>query len=282
MPTKKHKLFFPLELPKFDADVIFWGDELGNLMRRIDVDGTSNADNFAASGSAYGSSVDEEDQKLFYTVYTLGRIRSADFDGTSNVTLFTDTGSTTRQLDTDSDFVYWGRFTGSVRLRKADKDGSNPADVLVTGVQIIDVQVDLVNGHLYFIDPGNATIKRCDLDGSNLTTVKSGISGLRAIALDVDAQLIWWTDSVGSMRRTTFAGVGNVLVHDSGAESHFGIAVDSNIEHIWWTAIVADDLGRVDFDGGNPNNAFVTAAGNNPFGLDVRFPQGSFYAKPSR
>ena len=50
-------------------------------------------------------------------------------------------------------------------------------------------------GSIYFADEGTHSIRRADLNGSNVTTIVSGLSAPRGLAIDNSSQQIYWTDA---------------------------------------------------------------------------------------
>jgi len=84
-------------------------------------------------------------------------------------------------------------------------------------------------GHIYWADPGDGTIGRADLDGSNAD--RSLINGAGApyfYELAVDADHIYWTNhSTGTIGRADLDGSNaDETFISGGAETPYGLAVD--------------------------------------------------------
>ncbi len=67
--------------------------------------------------------------------------------------------------------IYWTEILGGT-IRRAEADGSGVVDILTGLDEPFGLDVDAANGHIYFTEHGSEhTVKRCDLDGANLTTI---------------------------------------------------------------------------------------------------------------
>jgi DNA-binding beta-propeller fold protein YncE len=53
----------------------------------------------------------------------------------------------------------------------------------------------LAKADIYFADEGTHSIREANLDGSNVTTIVSGLSAPRGVAIDYATQQLYWTDA---------------------------------------------------------------------------------------
>ncbi len=59
----------------------------------------------------------------------------------------------------------------------------------------INLVTHVVKADLYFADEGTHSIREANLDGSNVTTIVSGLSAPRGVAIDYATQQLYWTDA---------------------------------------------------------------------------------------
>ena len=72
------------------------------------------------------------------------------------------------------------------------------------------IALDLDAGKVYWTDDGAGAIRRANLDGSNVETVKDGLPDPVGIALDLDTGHLYWADrSEGNIRRSSLGDVSN-------------------------------------------------------------------------
>ena len=135
---------------------LYFFDNTGNNLRRINVDGTGVTTVSNHGGvTADSLTLDTASQKVFFTDYSSDpteRIYSVNFDGTGSTLVFT---------------------------------GSH---------YITDVEIDSAASHIYFTSQINGDIHRINYDGTGLTTLVSGQTGLNGLALDPASGYLYWTD----------------------------------------------------------------------------------------
>lgn len=126
-------------------------------------------------------------------------IKRADFDGANAQVVATDNDMYTTSgdfaIDDVNQWVYWVNSTG--QLRRIDFDGSNAVTLRTDLVSPRAVEVDPVNGKLFWVEYGqiNAPVCMANLNGTGKTTIAL-VSSLRAIsdlAVDPQAQQLYWT-----------------------------------------------------------------------------------------
>ena len=118
--------------------------------------------------------------------------------------------------------------------------------------------------YVYWPNTGGLTIGRAPLtggtfDNSFLTTAPDLGDSPNAVA--VDAHHIYWAhgdDFNGAIGRANLDGTGvepNFVPHSAGVISPGGVAVSES--HVYWTSKTADNIGRANLDGSQPNSAFI-------------------------
>lgn len=139
--------------------------ESGSKIVRFTLDGYGSAggagETVVSRTGIYYVAIDEINEKLYYAVYTSGvswTVRSCNLDGSSDVEILNST--------TDAFTNCWGLVVSTVERK------------------------------LFFTDQGGQDIRKCDLDGDNLTLVVAnlGYSPSR-ITLDPHSRLLFWCDA---------------------------------------------------------------------------------------
>lgn len=94
--------------------------------------------------------------------------------------------------------IFWVEGGPNGRLGRVNTDGSG-FQVLLTGLTgPTGVDVDPVNGHVYWAEPSalnTGRIRRADLNGANVVDVVTGLAAPTGISLDIAQAKIYWTNS---------------------------------------------------------------------------------------
>lgn len=272
-------------MPVLAADVLFFGSRPN--VRRIDVDGSSNAASWASGGTTVGSCSDEEIARQYFSIYTgTEGVKWSDWDGSNTTLLSADNNPW--ELDTDGTYLYWAGFTNNW-LRKCDKsDGSGKVTVKSAVGSIRGCQVDMVNEIVYMGIRNGTELKRVDTDGANMTQVLNTAGWIYAVDVDIDNEHVYYIEQTAEqIRRVDYDGSNDTLIYDAGGGSPDnqnidGMAVDLEAGYIYWVDVLDPYVARCDLDGGNPDKTWYGPIGTNNDGLDIRYPAGSYYAKPNR
>ena len=109
-------------------------------------------------------------------------------------------------------------------------------------------------GKLYWADSGTDTIRRANLDGSNIQDiVTTGLRTPTGIAVDLKWQKVYWIDSgTDTIRRANLDGsnIQDILTNGkSGLRTPTGIAVDMTEDKLYWIDSGTDTIQRANLDG---------------------------------
>ena len=182
-------------------------------------------------------------------------IRRAFGNGAEVETLFTgETLISAMAVDWFGGKVYWTDWDMGT-IRRSDLDGSN-VETLVTGVAnptgiALDASVFAVEGFMdevpatmmYWTEQKTGTIRRSDLDGSNIETLVTGIGNPMGIALAglfqdahfrVEQQMYWADRDTGTIQRADLDG-SNVETIVAAEDSIVAFALDWLQGLIYWT-----------------------------------------------
>jgi hypothetical protein len=94
--------------------------------------------------------------------------------------------------------IFWVEGGANGRLGRVNSDGTG-YQVLLTGLfSPTGVDVDPINGHVYWTEPSGPNtgrIRRADLNGANPTDVVTGLAAPAGISLDFSQSKIYWTNA---------------------------------------------------------------------------------------
>jgi DNA-binding beta-propeller fold protein YncE len=157
---------------------------------------------------------------------------------------------------------------------RANMDGSGSVETLVNysgASEFYGVEVDAVNGKVYFTDRGTNIVHRVNADGSGSveTLVSSGLSDPFGIALDNTNSKIYWVDyGNGKIEKSDLNGANQEDVFAPEMTSPFGIAIDNIEGKIYWADRSTDKIYRSNLDG-TAEEAIISSGLNDPFGVAV-------------
>jgi low density lipoprotein receptor-related protein 5/6 len=183
------------------------------------------------------STLDVPNNRLYYTNFTDDTINRVNFDGTGN-SIILDLPSNAiplgLSLDGAANHIYF-TDNGTNAIRRVNTDGTGLVDLITTGLDSpANVQLDLINGKMYWVDFGNVTqsnvgrIERANLDGSDRQTLLSNLPLPEDIALDVLGGKFYWTDGIDDViRRANLDGSGaETVVSGNSIDFPFSLALD--------------------------------------------------------
>jgi DNA-binding beta-propeller fold protein YncE len=235
-------------------------------IERLNVD-THVVDTIVSIGGGLrGIAIDQTNQKLYWTDVDSKTISRSNLDGTFIVPIVTTGLSWPMDIDVDpiANWIAWGDQTvGDVG--HAHLDGSGAGALLSTpfGSGIV---FDQAHGKIYWttaLPSGvDGEIRRCNLDGSGVTVIVTGLGKPASIALDVTGGKIYWTDYVNDVvRRANLDGSVPENLYVVGANLNpDGIALDLTAGKVYWAQEYAadrDKIMRMNLNGTNPEEVLV-------------------------
>ena len=153
----------------------------------------------------------------------------------------------------EPEYVYWADFI-SGKIQRSYLDGSNVQDVITDLERPIGITIDSTNGQLYWNDTnGVSTIKRANLDGTNIELLLTGDQSLKeGMALDLSAGKMYWIHQISplsmhqTIQRANLDG-SNIETLVSNIENGRGIALDTSSGKMYWTDV--NRIQRANLDG---------------------------------
>jgi hypothetical protein len=210
-------------------------------------------------------------RKLYYSLVAADNIKRADLDGTNQEVLVTSSsgvdGPRSLTFNATIDRIYWSEAF-DVDIHYADSDGENVVD---TNVDAIFTTVDLTRNKLYSIDISPGTIRRCDLDGSSVETIATGLgTALKGIYYHTKTDKIYWCDSSNGKIQTSGLNGGSVedLV-TSGLSSPWGLYIDSIAEKIYFTDVGNNNIQKCNLDGSDIEEIIPSGSLSFPYEIAV-------------
>src|SRR5262249_37936945 len=151
--------------------------------------------------------------------------------------------------------MYWGDNVAGAIIR-ANLDGSGQT-TLVSGLPPADSTpgvrppaLDLAHGHMYWTDGTNFSpgfLRRANLDGSEVTTLVTGVAGGRRIVLDLAGGRMYWAEGAsGRIRRANLDGSEVTTLINEDTDD---VALDLAAGKMYWTAYTAGEIHRANLDG---------------------------------
>src|SRR5690606_36762535 len=116
--------------------------------------------------------------------------------------------------------LYWSQVGGAGNIRGSDLNGANIVTIIPTA-HVFDLQISA--NFLYFADDNTpSAIKRASLDGSGVTTLVTGESGIGLVnGLFVTGDAIYWSAfshvEGGGIRRADLNGSNVVILYNASA-----------------------------------------------------------------
>jgi PKD repeat protein len=140
-------------------------------------------------------------------------------------------------------------------IKKLPLDGTgNTTDILdITGKAGVGLAYDQANSKIYFSDfevTGTGNIWRVNEDGSGIEAIVSDLSDPYAIALDLGAGKIYWTDDLGNISRANLDGSTQEIgiVNVAGGQMR-AIALDEENNKMYFYEVNNEDLYVANLDG---------------------------------
>jgi streptogramin lyase len=170
-------------------------------IQRMNLDG-SNLEDVVTNNRAVAIALDRYAEKIYFTT-TDGTgddysVKRANTDGTNVETLYVSIAGTPRgiALDTRNGKVYFSDNHSSVeKIQRMNLDGSGLEDVM-TGVRAVSIILDVDDGKMYYTTNDDWSVKRADMDGTNVETLHVSDTGTpRDITLDLNDGKMYFTDN---------------------------------------------------------------------------------------
>lgn len=202
--------------------------------------------------------------KIYFTQFDEARpfVFQSNLDGSNRDTLTFPIRPTAIAVDWKSNpqklYVGLKGTTGAGKIVRCAVDGSNQEDIITDLTTIADIELDLRNRKIYWVQDtwDDDKIYKADMDGlnSSIETIYSSTTTNRdlwAIALDVDSHQMWFTERGGTcyssyVKRMSMNGGATTTIVNPVCNPHDVEYFDGKI--YWFSD---DELKKADADGSN-------------------------------
>ena len=156
---------------------------------------------------------------------------------------------------------------------RCDLDGSNVVTIHDGLNGPYGVALDLANGKLYWTEFSADTIRRSDLDGTNVETlVSSGLTHPVGIALDLTAGKMYWCDGASEytakIMRANLDGTSVETLVEDPLVAPSDIALDPAAGKMYWSDLGTDSWWSANLDGSGLTEILLSAYGT-PIGCEL-------------
>ena len=266
---------------------IYWPSFSGGL-HRSSLNG-SNVETLLPEDSGILSiAIDMAARKIYLGTWEGEEIQCSSLNGSNVETLVTGVSLSCIALDTAANKMYWGEGYG--KIMRADLDGTNIEAFITNPVyaaetnanrnyRVVSIALDMAGGKIYWAEQGNAKddgkIKCANLNGSDIKTLLSGLSGVYGIALDVEGGKMYWADGAGvgdSIKRVNLDGtnIETIVLSDAFMT---GIALDVAGGKIYWAEDLVGNTGSIKRGNLDGTNIETLASGiESTFGIALSLP----------
>jgi probable HAF family extracellular repeat protein len=184
---------------------IYWVDYCLGAIRCANLDGSDVINLVSGLYGSWDIALDLQNGKIYWVEIGSYSIRSSNLDGSgvqTVVSLSQDTpGSYGLTVDSKGGKIYWTELSFMMyggKIRCASLDGSGVSTVLTGLMDPYGIQVDSDGNKIYWIEMSNGTIYRADLDGSNKTSLVTGIVNVKNYSIALGFSKNTTTDTFGT------------------------------------------------------------------------------------
>ncbi len=261
---------------------MYWRDSDYGI-KRANMDGSSIQviyDDTDGLGYSPSMTIDFNNNKIYWinnhnVISGLdSKIQRADLDGSNLEDLYT-TGGGFRFIDLNNNNKLYGINSYKGLLQKSNLDGTNIEIINNYLVFPREIDLDITNGKMYWIDLG--IIQRSNLDGTSVEDlVTTGLSDPYGIALDVTNGKMYWTDyGTDKIQRSNLDGTMIEDLVTTGLSTPSSIALDLSNGKMYWTDYGTHKIQRSNLDGTMIED-LVTGL-SDPIGIALDVSNGKMY-----
>ena len=175
--------------------------------------------------------------------------------------------------------IYWAEGTGnsSYILRRVDLANGQHQDVVTLSELPEDITIDTLGGKIYWCS--GSTIKRVNLDGTDIQTVAGELDSVTGIYLDVAGGKIYWIDEgQDKIQRADLDGANVEDLITELSDHPLDLAVDVSVGKIYWTYRYGEiKIRRADLDGANVEDLIIVTGRSRPVDIAIDISGGKMY-----
>lgn len=206
---------------------LYISDSGAGKIYRANLDGSEFEDFRVGLDSPIGMAIDYDANMIYWsTENSIQRtdLSSTDLNAKEDFVIGQSNDPEGLAIHAPSSKLYWVNYDGG--LWSKNLDGSNEALIIP---EVESGSITVINDRIYYdeyISSGDIRIKSAALDGSNITTIATGIGRLvYGIGYDVSANKIYWGDrSTKAMWRSNLDGSNSELYYQATSDTR-GIVI---------------------------------------------------------
>jgi sugar lactone lactonase YvrE len=165
--------------------------------------------------------------------------------------------------------LFWAEI-GRGTLHAAAIDGTAPHVIVSTALFPDGLAIDRTARRIYWVENGTDSVFSAFYDGSSITTLHTNpdaFSNPRAIAVDHEHDLMFWSEGFG-IQRAALDGTAVIAVVTGGFPT--GVALDVAGSKVYWGDNATDSIRRANYDGSGGEVLYTsTDERSNPNGVAV-------------
>ncbi len=174
--------------------------------------------------------------------------------------------------------IYWTEEMGnSYIIRRVDLANGQYQNVVTLSELPEDITIDTLGGKIYWCS--ESTIKRVNLDGTDIQLVAGGLDSVTGIFLDVSGGKIYWLDEgQDKIQRADLDGANVEDLITGLSNDPLDLAVDVSGGKIYWTYRYGEiKIRRADFDGTNVEDLITVTGRSRPVEIAIDVSGGKMY-----
>jgi hypothetical protein len=267
----------------FAADTLVWTETsqdfsrfpfstVGVVVKGSDLPGGATAPVVSSATEVKGpNGVEFAAGRIWWPDAQLNRIASVAADGSDYRSI---SASNPYDLDVQGNSLYWTQ-NASGQIFRVNLAATPPRSVSFMTELVQPFAIDVTAEGIYWSEVGSSNrIQRSDLDGTNRTTL---LTGIQSYDFEIVGSQIYYTTTDGSVKRsgldggtlvTLATGQGFLNGIDVTDDSIYVSSLNGIFEGPGFTTLGAGRLRRMDLDGGNPTEIYV---GSQVYGGDAPF-----------
>ena len=192
------------------AGKLYWTEKTGEssgTINSVGLNGTGVTELASIRAVPIGIAVDTVNSKLYWT-NSRGRIQSANLDGSGIRNVLENLSGSPMDIALSGGNAYWTQDDGSIRF--VNLKGEKVVRDISTGSGTPE-GLAIANGKVYWTEMtegGGGTINSANLDGTDVTELRSILAVPMGIAVDRSRSKVYWTNSRGRIQRANLDGSG--------------------------------------------------------------------------
>ncbi|XP_052080960.1 low-density lipoprotein receptor-related protein 4-like isoform X2 [Mytilus californianus] len=209
------------------------------------------------------------EKKLLFSTST-GYLKDIDLEtGVLRLLGNADSGVFALAYDKTERYIYVPRFTSGDILRFPYPNNKTIVfESVVSGNQPGGIAFDSANSHLYWTEPKEGNIMRCNSDGSNVITIINGTGTPAALTIDIANRWMYYSQDIsnGTLQRLTLDGKESRVI-DNQASWVYGICIDD--QRLYWMDNLMGDLKSAWYNGSDVETIVSTNSTKRNWDIDI-------------